>query len=162
MINRRIVTIGVYGFEAESFFAALQQAQVDLLCDIRQRRGMRGARYAFANSQRLQARLAELGIRYLQRKDLAPSPAVRQTQAEADHSQGVAKRERAALDPQFIEAYKRLHLDRFSPQAFLDALPDEVRVVAFLCVERGPEACHRSLVAASFAHELGLPVEHIE
>lgn len=53
MLN--VVTIGVYGYTPETFFAALQEAGVDLLCDIRQRRGVRGAEYAFANSQRLQA-----------------------------------------------------------------------------------------------------------
>lgn len=161
MISPRIVTIGVYGFDAESFFAALQHAQVDLLCDIRQRRGVRGAQYAFANSQRLQARLAELGIRYLHCQELAPSPAVRQAQAMADSRQGVAKRDRTALDPAFVTAFVRLHLDGFSPQAFLDELPDGVGTIAFLCVEHAPEACHRSLVAAAFVDQLGLPVEHI-
>ncbi len=55
MLKPRIVTIGVYGFEEEEFFAALANARVDLFCDVRRRRGVRGARYAFANSQRLQA-----------------------------------------------------------------------------------------------------------
>jgi hypothetical protein len=32
---------------------------------------------------------------------------------------------------------------------------------ALLCVERDPEACHRSLVAAELAHEFGLPVAHL-
>ena len=58
----KLITIGVYGFDEESFFQALLAAGVDVFCDIRQRRGVRGATYAFANSQRLQRRLAELGI----------------------------------------------------------------------------------------------------
>ncbi len=67
------VTIGVYGFDEAGFFQALQDAGVDTFCDIRRRRGVRGSAYAFANSQRLQGRLAELGIRYIYRSDLAPS-----------------------------------------------------------------------------------------
>ncbi len=59
-----IVTIGVYGRSEADFFDTLQQAHVDLFCDIRARRGVRGSEYTFANSQRLQARLAELGIAY--------------------------------------------------------------------------------------------------
>ena len=72
-MSLKIVTIGVFGFSEEAFFHALQTAQVDTFCDIRQRRGVRGATYAFCNSKRLQTRLAELGIRYLHRKDLAPT-----------------------------------------------------------------------------------------
>ena len=34
----KIVTIGVYGFDAEDFFTTLQRAGVDTLCDIRRRR----------------------------------------------------------------------------------------------------------------------------
>ncbi|MFN2179799.1 MAG: hypothetical protein ACK2UV_09955, partial [Candidatus Promineifilaceae bacterium] len=56
-----IVTIGVYGFDETTFFQALKDAGVDTFCDIRRRRGVRGSRYAFANSKRLQKRLAELG-----------------------------------------------------------------------------------------------------
>jgi uncharacterized protein (DUF488 family) len=76
----KIVTIGVYGFDAESFFAALQRAGVDTLCDIRRRRGVRGSEYAFANRARLEARLAARGIRYVHRLDLAPSTALREAQ----------------------------------------------------------------------------------
>ena len=71
----KIVTIGVYGFDEARFFEALRKVKVDTFCDIRNRRGVRGSTYAFANSLRLQARLAELGIRYLYRKDLAPTKA---------------------------------------------------------------------------------------
>ena len=60
-----IVTIGAIGYTAESFFQALQNANVDTFIDVRRRRAVRGREYAFANSQRLQARLAELGIRYV-------------------------------------------------------------------------------------------------
>jgi uncharacterized protein (DUF488 family) len=157
----RIVTIGVYGYEEDEFFAALQDAGVDLFCDIRLRRGVRGARYAFANSQRLQARLAEMGIGYLHRKDLAPPKEIRSLQNAADKSQKVAKRQRDTLSPEFIEAYRREILSDFSPSAFVDELPPHVKVVAFFCVERAPEACHRSLVAEQIAADLGLEVEHI-
>ena len=88
----KFITIGVYGFSEAAFFKALQQAGVDTFCDIRWRRGVRGAEYAFANRARLQQRLAELGIRYLHFRDLAPTPALRQRQAEADKAAGTTKR----------------------------------------------------------------------
>jgi uncharacterized protein (DUF488 family) len=160
-MNRpQIVTIGVYGFEEQAFFAALQAAQVDYFCDIRRRRGVRGSQYAFANSRRLQARLAELGIRYRHVPELAPSTATRQMQDTADKAAKRPKRQRQVLAPAFAAAYVRERLEGFSPEAFLAGLPDDVRVLAFFCVERAPEACHRSLVAARFA-ELGLEVEHV-
>ena len=77
----KLVTIGVYGFSEAVFFNALQQAGVDTFCDLRWRRGVRGAEYAFANRARLQQRLAALGIRYLHLRELAPTPALRQRQA---------------------------------------------------------------------------------
>lgn len=157
----KIVTIGVYGFEQDSFYRALQDAGVDVLIDIRQRRGVRGARYAFANSRRLQARLAELDIRYLHRKDLAPTPAVREEQKRADQASKVAKRQRTELAPAFVEAFEQEVLAHFEPQTLLDDLEPGERVVALLCVEREPAACHRSLVAERLAQALGLEVEHI-
>jgi uncharacterized protein (DUF488 family) len=157
----RIVTIGVYGFTAETFFQALQAAGVDTLVDIRQRRGVRGAAYAFANSQRLQARLDELGIRYLHQIELAPTAAVRRQQAAADKKHKIARRKRESLDEAFIEAFVAQVLADFDSQAWLVGLPADASVVALLCVEREPTACHRGLVADRLQQELGLEVVHI-
>jgi uncharacterized protein (DUF488 family) len=157
----KILTIGAFGFSEEAFFAALQSAGVDTFCDIRQRRGVRGAEYAYCNSKRLQSRLGELGIRYLHRKDLAPTTAVRQIQYQADEAQGVAKRKRQTLGQEFVRAYEEQILAHFEPQSLLDDLEPGTQVVALFCVEKQPEACHRSLVAAKLQQELGLEVEHI-
>ena len=157
----KIITIGVYGFDEETFFQALQEARVDTFCDIRQRRGVRGAKYAFANSQRLQRRLADLGIRYVHLKELAPTKAIRERQNEADKVNKVAKRKRTALGQVFISAYQADILADFYPPALLDDLGPEVQVVALFCVEREPAACHRSLVADKLNRELGLEVEHL-
>ena len=157
----KIVTIGVYGFDESSFFEALREAEVDTFCDIRSRRGLRGATYAFANSQRLQERLAELGIRYIHRKDLAPTKAVRNRQAEADKATKTAKRKRAALDGTFIDTYYSECLARFEPTSLLADCQPDTQVVALFCVEREPEACHRSLVAERLVQALNLEVENI-
>jgi uncharacterized protein (DUF488 family) len=156
----RIVTIGVYGWSETDFLKALQNAKVDLFCDIRRRRGVRGREYAFANSTKLQSRLAELGIAYQHILELAPTEAVRHAQAEADKVAKIVKRKRTELSAAFVHSYEETVLAGFSPQAFLASLPSDVQTVAFCCVERAPEACHRSLVAQTFA-ELGLEVEHL-
>ena len=157
----KIVTIGVYGFDETGFFDALCKAGVDTFCDIRSRRGVRGAPYAFANSKRLQARLAELGIRYIHRKDLGPTKAVREKQAAADKATKTAKRKRTELGKAFIEAYHTECLDVFDPKSLLDELEPDAQVVALCCVETAPEACHRSLVAAKLVETFDLKVEDI-
>ena len=157
----KIVTIGVYGFDAEDFFTALQRAGVDTLCDIRRRRGVRGSEYAFANRARLEARLATLGIRYVHRLDLAPGTALRQDQYRVDAVEGVTKRQREVLSPAFAEGYRRECLDAFDSRQFAADLGEDAHVVALLCVETAPAACHRSLVAAQLAADLGLKVEHL-
>ena len=157
----KIVTIGVYGFDEDGFFEALCRAKVDTFCDIRSRRGVRGSTYAFANSLRLQTRLAELGIRYLYRKDLAPTQAVRDKQAKTDKATKTAKRKRTVLGEAFIAAYHTECLAAFDPGSLLDDLEEDAQIVALFCVEKEPEACHRSLVADKLAKELKLEVENI-
>jgi uncharacterized protein (DUF488 family) len=157
----RIVTIGAIGYTADGFFQALLDAGVDTFIDIRRRRAVRGRDYAFANSQRLQARLAELGIRYIHRLDLAPPLAASDKQSAADKLAGVARRKRTELAPAFIAAYEREVLAHFDPQSLRDALPSDARVVALMCVERYPTACHRSLVAERLHQAWGVAVEHL-
>lgn len=156
-----IVTIGVYGFDEEAFFHILRAAGVDTFCDVRQRRGMRGARYAFANSARLQTRLEDMGIRYLHIKKLAPSQATRSLQRQDDESQGVTKRERTVLSPEFVRAYEAEYLSYFDSDSFLTRLGPDARVVALFCVEREPAACHRSLVAQWLARDWGVTITHL-
>ena len=157
----KVVTIGVYGFDEASFFGALRDANVDTFCDIRYRRGLRGTTYAFANSRRLQERLAELGIHYIHRKDLAPTKTVRDKQVKADKATKTAKRKRTALGNTFIAAYHTECLAKFDPHSLLKNLEANAQVVALFCVERNPEACHRSLVADRLATMFKLELEHI-
>jgi uncharacterized protein (DUF488 family) len=158
----KIVTIGVYGFDKDSFFQALLNAEVDTFCDIRRRRGMRGSAYTFANSASLQRQLSELGIRYVHAKDLAPDQMIRDRQKQEDEKLGVAKRTRTTLGQTFIQDYKEKCLSDFNSDEFLKSLGQETRVIGLFCVEREPEACHRSLVATRLAQDLGLQVEHIK
>jgi uncharacterized protein (DUF488 family) len=157
----KLITIGVYGFSEAAFFEALQQAGVDTFCDIRWRRGVRGAEYAFANRARLEKRLAELGIRYLHFRELAATPALRQRQAEADKAEGTGKRKRSALSEAFIAGYRKERLSAFDSGKFVEQLGAEARTVALFCVEREPAACHRSLVAERLQQDLGAQCEVI-
>ncbi len=156
-----IVTIGVYGFDKERFFQALLDANVDTFCDIRRRRGMRGSEYAFVNSTALQEKLRELGIRYMHVKDLAPSKAIREKQKQEDEKYGVAKRSRKGLGQAFIQDYEQQCLSSFDVHKFMEMLGSETKVVGLFCVEREPEACHRSLVAKKLAVDLKLQISDV-
>lgn len=159
-MNPKIITLGVYGATEAGFFTALRDAHVDTFCDIRARRGVRGSEYAFVNSQRLQAKLAELGIRYLHLKELAPSEALRKRQYAADTADRVAKRKRTELSELFVAGYREERHD-FASAKFLEQLGPDARVVALFCVERAAEACHRSLLAARLQRDLGVEVVHL-
>ncbi len=152
-------TIGVYGFDGPGFIRALQDAEVGLVLDVRQRRGLRGSQYAWANAKRLQAVLAETGIGYSHLPELAPTTEMRQLQYEEDKRKGEGKRSRTELAPAYVERYTEEVLDHVD----LDPI---VRFVgtqraALLCVERDPEACHRSLVAEQLERDFGLQVTHL-
>ena len=155
-----IFTLGVYGFTEPSFRAALEGARPDVFVDIRRRRGVRGHDYAFANSQRLQDLLAEIGIPYVHRLDLATPEAAIKAQDAADHAAGIRRRARDHLGEALIVAYQQEVLDQFDSREFVDALGNPESLLLF-CVERVPTACHRSLLAARLARDLGATVEDI-
>jgi uncharacterized protein (DUF488 family) len=155
-----VATVGVYGFSGDTFLAALREAGVRLLIDVRQRRGVRGSEYAWANSQRLQRALAGAGIEYLHRRDLAPTTELRQLQYAEDARAGVGKRSRLELAPAYVERYTREILDFADLDSLVTSLPSE-GVAALLCVERDPEACHRSLITRRLETEHGVRVVHL-
>ena len=157
----RVATIGVYGFSAEGFLATLRSADVRVLLDVRQRRGVRGPEYAWANAKRLQAALEEAGIDYRHHAELAPTTELRQLQYAEDDRRGVGKRSRTELAPAYVERYTAEILDRADLDAVAAELPGAQGAGALFCVERDPEACHRSLVAERLERDHGATVEHL-
>jgi uncharacterized protein (DUF488 family) len=79
-----IATIGVYGFNRDSFLATFREDEVNLVLDVRQRRGVRGSEYAWANARRLQDALAEAAIGYQHLPELAPTTELREAQYRED------------------------------------------------------------------------------
>lgn len=157
-----IFTIGVYGFDRDSFLEALKTAKIDVLVDIRRRRGVRGPLYAFANSQRLQDSMADAGIGYVHNADLAPGVDIVQQQVDHDTSSGESIRNRAELLPAFREDYHRLILDDFDFDAFLQTNQIADGRICFMCVETTANACHRGMVAERMQQRYGWPVTHLE
>lgn len=154
-----IATVGVYGFDRDSFGATLRGAGVELVLDVRQRRGVRGSEYAWANARRLQEALAESGIAYSHLRELAPTTALREAQYAADAERGEGKRSRTVLAPAYVEGYTAQILDQVDLEPIVRWIGRQK--AALLCVERDPEACHRSLVAARLRDEHGFAIENL-
>lgn len=155
-----VATVGVYGFTAGAFLATLREARIGLVLDVRQRRGVRGAEYAWANAKRLEAALTRAGIAYRHERRLAPTTALRQAQYAEDAKQGVGKRSRTALSPAYVEGYTHEILAGFDLAGLVAELPRD-RASALLCVEREPAACHRSLIAERLVTRHGVSVIHL-
>ena len=157
---RTVATIGVYGFTLERFLATLHEAGVRRLLDVRQRRGVRGSEYAWANAARLQTALARAGVEYRHHKELAPTTELRQLQYREDERLGVGKRSRALLAPAYVERYVREILDAVDLAPIVAEMPSQ-GAAALFCVKRDPEACHRSLIAERMGERFGVTLVHL-
>jgi uncharacterized protein (DUF488 family) len=155
-----VATIGVHDWDLDAFLTALRGLERPFVVDVRQRRGVRGPQYSWANSQRLQRALGAAGIGYRHVRDLAPTTELRQLQYAADAAAGVGKRSRQRLDPGYVAGYTEEVLNAFDLSTLLTSLPDEVCPV-LLCVEAESNACHRSLIAGRLASEHGLHVKNL-
>ena len=158
----KFFTIGVYGSTANSYFQKLKDSTIDTFLDIRLRRGVRGSKYAYVNSKRLQASLSEMNIEYRHILDLAPTKEIRELQYEADKQLGVAKRTRNELGQVFRSAYKERILDHFDLYSLIKYLEEDgAKNVVLFCVEEAPRACHRSIVTDRIEQEFGLKAQHL-
>ena len=152
-----VYTIGVYGLTDNEFFQRLVDNKIELFIDIRQRRAVRGSKYAFVNSKRLQARLFELQIEYLHILELAPTKEIRKIQHETVKEEGEKKNQRITLGTAFIKEYTNQILEKFDFPDLIRRLEDKQyqRIVLF-CVESEAEACHRSLVSKKLCDYLDI------
>ena len=155
-------TIGVYNSTEKEFFGKLTKNNIDTFCDIRQRRGVRGAKYSFVNSNKLQQILNELEIKYGYIPELAPTSEIRGLQKEIDLEKGELKKERHELGKVFVIEYKNKVLKKFDFETFIESL-DQVGAskVVFFCVEEFPEACHRSIVTDKLKEKFNCHITHL-
>lgn len=157
----KFYTIGVYNSSEEVFFQKLIENKIDLFCDIRRRRGVRGKKYAFVNSLRLQRKLMDLFIDYKHIIELAPTSEVREIQRNHDNKLKQLKRQRVSLGAEFIRAYQEDILNEFDFIGFLKELKTSHKEnVAFFCVEEDPKSCHRSIVTEKL-EKIGYKVIHL-
>lgn len=155
-------TIGVYNSNKHDFFDKLVQNRIDTFCDIRQRRGVRGSKYSFVNSNKLQEELSDLGIKYGHIIGLAPTAEIRVLQKESDIANDQLKSERRNLSKTFTDEYEKRVLDNFNFELFFEQLDQQgANRIAFFCVEEFPDACHRSLVSRRLNEKYNFKIEHL-
>ena len=130
------------------------------MLDVRLRRGVRGAQYAWANSLRLQAALTDAGIAYQHYRELAPTTELRQLQYTEDKRKGVGKRNRRELATEYVARFTKEILDRVDLASLATTLPVD-GLAALLCVERDSEACHRSLIANRMNEQFNATIRHL-
>lgn len=155
-----IHTIGGYGYSRDMFFNKLEENGVDVLVDIRQRRGMRGRIYSFLNSNALQDELRRIGVAYVYIKELAPTSEIRNAQKQEDERLLESKRDRSRLSDAFREGYCETILSTLDVDDILEKI-QSYRRPCFFCVEGIAEACHRSLVADWLSKCRNFPVNNI-
>lgn len=157
----KVFTIGVFGSTEQQFFKKLEENHIDTFCDIRQRRGVRGSKYAFVNSNYLQAKLADLDIRYGHIIELAPTSEIREKQKQEDLMNGESKRDRTHLGSTFISEYKK-HIEQYDFDALVSHLDSiDANNVVFFCVEQYPTACHRSIVTEELHKRYHYEIIHL-
>jgi uncharacterized protein (DUF488 family) len=142
-----LATIGYEGATVQGFLAALREAGVEILVDVRAVAMSR--RPGFAKS-RLAANLDEAGIEYLHLRGLG-TPAEGRAAARAGRHQ--------AMHEIFRE-----HLATPVAQADLETLVSIVKGgkrVALMCFEADPKHCHRSIVVEALAEHVKTEVRHL-
>lgn len=132
----RIFTIGYEAATIAEFLAALTNAGVERVLDVRALPLSR--RPGFSKSP-LRAALAEVGIDYIHLKPLGTPPAGREAARKGRHAELETIYAGQLELPEAIAAAARM----------LDLAADKPS--ALLCFERDPGACHRSLLLAAVA-----------
>lgn len=155
-------TIGVYGSDEKEFFDKLSKNEIDTFCDIRQRRGVRGSKYSFVNSNYLQIKLKNMDINYAHILSLAPTTEIREQQKKEDVNKNELKKDRQELGRIFKFEYEKKILNNFDFEYFIETLENigAKRIVLF-CVEQTAKACHRSLVANKLQNDFNYKITHL-
>lgn len=132
----QLFTIGYEGHSPESFVKLLSDRRVDQLVDVRQRAGSRKAGFS---KTRLGETLTEHGIEYTHLPLLGTPADLRSRFKSGEMDQG-----------SYLEAYRK-YLAGQSGQ--IGELVELIRQqqCCLMCVERAPEECHRSILAAELA-----------
>jgi uncharacterized protein (DUF488 family) len=143
----KLATIGYEGAPQDAVFAALKEAGIDVLVDVRAVTSSR--RPGFSKSH-LASGLPEQGVDYMHLRGL-----------------GTPKEGRLAVRSGDLAALERIfakHMKTAEARHDYEALLGLMRggkKICLLCYEHDPAGCHRTIIAERVHEELGLRVEHL-
>ena len=145
-IGPTIWTVGYERASSDAVLAALKQAGVKVLMDVRD---LPLSRRAGFSKSTLRASLEAVGIEYLHLKGLGMPKEGRMAARRGDHA-----------------LFWRIVDERMAtPEAEIDLLRAadvaKARPSALLCFEADPAVCHRQRVADALADRFGFRIEHI-
>lgn len=127
----RIFTIGYEGTTQDAFIAALREAGVTVVADVR---AVPLSRRPGFSKNVLAASLREAGIDYVGLKALGTPPAGREAARKGDHERLTAIYTGQLQEPgAMVQAAELIELAERQP-------------TALLCFERDPACCHRTLL----------------
>jgi uncharacterized protein (DUF488 family) len=142
-----LFTIGYQGATPGGFLRALEDAQIELLIDIR---AVASSRRPGFSKSKLAASVSDVGIEYLHLRALG-TPAEGRAAARAGHH--------AEMRKIFLG-----HMATPDAQAALEDVAQIIssgRRVCLLCFEADPAHCHRSIVAAMLAERMPVETTHL-
>ena len=143
----RLATIGYEGATVQGFLAALREARVEMLVDVRAVAMSR--RPGFAKT-RLAGNLEEAGIEYLHLRGLG-TPADGRAAARAGRHEKMHEIFRAHLATPVAQ----------TDLATLVSIVKSGKRVCLMCFEADPKHCHRSLVVEAMADHVKMDVRHL-
>lgn len=141
-----ITTIGYEKSTPENFVAALQESQIDILVDIRERALSR--RPGFSKTA-LSRAMSEAGIEYIHFREL-----------------GDPKAGRAAARAGKFEKFRKIFSEVLASKSAQAALSKIVVIarskrICLMCYERDPHQCHRKIVSDYLEVLLGCESVHL-
>jgi uncharacterized protein (DUF488 family) len=151
-IVKPLFTIGYEQSTAGPFFAALAQAGVGLLVDVR---AVAASRRPGFSKRQLAAGLDERGISYVHLQKLG-TPKEGRLAARSGHADEMLR-----IFERHLKVPEAQHeLDELTALAKA-SISRSSRPLCLLCYERDPAHCHRQRLADELHARLGLKVEHL-
>lgn len=141
-----IATIGYEGAEQADFIATLNQAGVQLVCDVR---AVTASRKPGFSKNALAAALAEAGIGYTHLKALGTPKPGRDAARRGDWDGFLAVMRAQLATPEAQHALAELSQTVAS------------RAVCLMCFERDPARCHRSLIVDELGKRRAVQARHL-
>lgn len=140
-----IYTIGYTGFTVEEFISTLKKYEINVVIDVRS--SPYSERYADYNRDNIESLLSENGIYY---RNYVKEFGARQDNRSFYAEEGFLDFEKFAKSEQFLSGVEKI----------INSVAKGYKIV-FLCAEKDPIQCHRTILVARTFHELGYKVVHL-